>query len=78
MIGNRLVMAIHKVLVQEEVSQGVDSEVATEQVGVAIIRQRVVVPQVGHLYQSKTTLSLKGSLFVLSVNRSTLHINVIN
>ena len=76
MIGSQLVLVM--AMAMEEVSQGVDSEVAIEQEGVVIKEQRVVVPQVGHLYQSKTTLSLKGSLFVLSANRSTLHINVIN
>ena len=75
-------MVTNRMEVLEEVTRGVeievDSEVVSEQVGVAIIGQRVVVPQVGHLYQSKTPLSLKGSPFVLSANKSTLHIHVSN
>ena len=78
MIGSQLVMAINKVEVLEEVSQGVDSEVVSEQVGVAIIGQRVVVPQVGNIYQNKTPLSLKGNPFVLSARKNTLHIHVSN
>ena len=74
MIGSQLVLA----MAMEEAFQGVDSEVFIEQVVVAIIGQRVVVPQVGHIYQSKTPLSLKGSPFVLSARKNTLHIHVSN
>ena len=62
----------------EEASQGVGSEVAIEQEGVVIKEQRVVVPQVGNIYQNKTPLSLKGNLFVLSARKNTLHIHVSN
>ena len=66
--------------VLQEVTRGVDIEVdsVADSMVVDVVPQVDVVAQVGHFYQSKTTLSLKGSPFVLSANKSTLHINASN